>query len=198
MYILPEKSLSSFSSTLSSRQKHQVSHEKSDKCFFHVVYQFFVGWKLVQFLWSLSHRPSLAEMWAAIPGTVNLFLSFVFNKLTLENILSHATLETGNGKSLNARVEINENSSILPTLTQNSVVENISPLLTVTISTVSLVSSNCLYWASKSWRVFVGIMFGNFVRMLVCLQKLLLLDSTFSNLSSIDWWAIASRALLLM
>ena len=79
VYILSEKSLLSFSSvcltsTSSSRQKHQVSHAKSDKCFFHVVYHFFVGWKLVQFLLSLSHRLSLAEMWAAIPGTVNLFL----------------------------------------------------------------------------------------------------------------------------
>ena len=87
--------------------------QKSDKCFFHVVHHFFVGWKLVQFLLSLSHRPSLAEMWAAIHGKVNLLLSFVFRKLTSENILSHATLETGNDKSLFARVEINENSSLL-------------------------------------------------------------------------------------
>ena len=62
-----------------------------------------------------------------------------------------------------ARVEIKENSSVLPLFTQNLVVENISPLLPVTIFTFSVVSGNCLYWASKSWWRFTGMMFGNFV-----------------------------------
>ena len=59
-------------------------------------------------------------------------------------------LETDNDKSLVARVKTKENSSILPSFTQNLVVENISPLLPVTIPTISLVSGNCLHWASKS------------------------------------------------
>lgn len=51
----------------------------------------------------------------------------------------------------------------MTTFIQNSVVENISRLLPVTISKIWL-SSSCLHWASKSWWRFVGIVFDNFVR----------------------------------